>query len=259
MLFGVSVAAQEPWYLQNGGAYDAPTQTSPNPPPSQDYALCRLVFGRDRYEAAGQGWRTDYPMASRNLQIRFGEMTTTKMATEKNGAPAPRLVQSKDIDHCPMLLGSDMGTMALNDEQVAHLRAYLLKGGFLWSDDTWGTLSWEQLEREFGKIFPEYRIILVPPEHEIYRTYYWIEGGTLQMPNNGHWRSKKNTSERGEDSPHSVTGAIYDDDGRMMVFITHNTDIGDSWEREADPMFFETFSLGGYALGINVLLYALTH
>ena len=242
-----------------GGDGYGPVDPSVNPPPTQDYALCRFVFERDRNEAAGSGWRTDYPLAEMNLMIRLGEMTTVRVAKNDTGGPAHRLTTSDRIDHCPMLLGSDMGTMALTEIQAKHLRDYLLKGGFLWSDDTWGTLSWEQLGREFGKVFPRFRMVEVPTDHEIYSQYYWIEGGTAQMPNNGFWATAKKTSERGEDSAVPVTAAIYDDYGRMMVLITHNTDIGDSWEREGDPVFFTTFAVPGYSLGINVVLYALTH
>ena len=80
-----------------------------------------------------------------------------------------------------------------------------------------------------------------------------------QIANIGFWmRSGGNTSERGYDSAEPHFRVIFDEHGRIMVAMTHNTDIQDAWEREADdPRFFEEFAPDGYSLGINVLLYAM--
>ena len=68
------------------------------------------------------------------------------------------------------------------------------------------------------------------------------------------------TSERGDDSREPHFRAIRDDSGRIVVVMTHNTDVADSWEREGEePAYFQRFSVDGYALGVDVLLYALTH
>jgi hypothetical protein len=110
-------------------------------------------------------------------------------------------------------------------------------------------------------VFPaaEYPIVDVPAEHALYRSQFVVPG-TPQIPNIGHWLATGTTSERGADSADVHTRAILDDHGRIMVLMTHNTDLGDSWEREAeDPTYFYQFSVKGYAFGINVLLYALTH
>jgi hypothetical protein len=81
-----------------------------------------------------------------------------------------------------------------------------------------------------------------------------------QVTNINNWLRTGNTSERGDDSPHADFRGIADDKGRIMVVMTHNTDFGDSWERESESReFFEKFSPKGYALGIDVLLYAVTH
>ena len=69
-----------------------------------------------------------------------------------------------------------------------------------------------------------------------------------------------NTSERGRDSAEAHLRAITDKNGRILVLMSHNTDVADAWEREGeDPRFFERFSPDGYGLGINVLLYAMSH
>jgi hypothetical protein len=73
-------------------------------------------------------------------------------------------------------------------------------------------------------------------------------------------RSGGSVSERGSDSPHPNFRAIADEDGRLMVVMAHNTDIPDTWEREGESQeYFDRFSPSGYALGVNIILYALTH
>jgi hypothetical protein len=83
-----------------------------------------------------------------------------------------------------------------------------------------------------------------------------------QVPGIGFWRryGGQTTSERGEESAVAHFRAIRDTRGRIVVVMTHNTDVSNSWEREAeDPAYFYQFSVDGYAVGINVLLYAMTH
>jgi hypothetical protein len=145
---------------------------------------------------------------------------------------------------------------------VQGLRAYLLKGGFLWSDDFWGTPAWENWEAQIARVLPEreYAIVDLTPDHPIFRMMFEFNK-IPQIPSINHWRrSGGETSERGPDSEHVNLRAIVDAHGRVMVLMTHNTDIADAWEREAeDPRFFYLFSPDGYAVGINVLLYALSH
>src|SRR6266542_4693669 len=142
------------------------------------------------------------------------------------------------------------------------LRQYLLKGGFLWADDFWGSLAWEVWAREIGKALPpsEYQIVDLPLSHPLFHMQFEVKR-VIQIPSIGMWMNLGGgTSERGADSAEPHARAIFDKHGRMMVFITHNTDFGDAFEREGDdPTYFYTFSVEGYATGINVLLYALTH
>jgi hypothetical protein len=133
----------------------------------------------------------------------------------------------------------------------------------LWVDDFWGTAAWEQWVGQLRRIFDaaDYPIIDVPPDHPIFRTFAPI-GRVPQVTNIQFWRGSggAETSERGADSADVHTRAISDAHGRIMVLMTHNTDLGDSWEREGeDADYFYQFSPPGYAVGINVLVYALSH
>jgi hypothetical protein len=159
-------------------------------------------------------------------------------------------------------MGSDVGTVEFSGEEAARLREYLLKGGFLWVDDFWGTAAWERWSREIAKVLPpaQYPIQEVPPTDQIFRSLYEVPR-VPQITSLQNWRRSggTNTSERGSDSAVPHLRAIRDPGGRIMVVMTHNTDIADSWEREGDDIeFFYRFAHDGYALGINVLLHSMT-
>src|SRR6185369_436839 len=156
----------------------------------------------------------------------------------------------------------DVGTADFSDDEVVSLRAYLLKGGFIWCDDYWGTEAWDQWVAQIGRVLPEpqYAVHDVPLEHAIFRTQFDVKE-LPQIPSIQFWRQTGGgTSERGSESATPHIAAISDAHGNIMVLMTHNTDITDAWEREGeDPNFFFNFSPDGYAVGINVMMYAMTH
>ena len=226
------------------------------------FTACKLMYTSTRREAGGAGWSTDYPFAAINLMTRLSELTRVRVSHDSSREVNYWVVRITDPElfECPFLIGTDVGTLAFSDEEVKRLREYLLKGGFLWVDDFWGTQSWEQWSAEIHKVLPEYPIFDVPADHPIRNVLFSINN-VEQVSSINFWRrSGGDTSERGADSPHADYRAIADGKGRIVVIMTHNTDIGDSMEREAeDPEFFAHFSPGGYALVTNMVLYALTH
>ena len=226
------------------------------------FTHCKIMYTSVRSEANGMGWATDYPYAGINLLTRVKELTKTGVSVDAAGQPNYWVVRLTDeaLFNCPFTMATDVGTAQFSPEEARRLREYLLKGGFLWVDDFWGTEAWLQWSSEMRKVLPEYPIVDVPPDHPIRRTMFNI-AAIPQVTSINFWRrSGGRTSERGSDSPTANFRMIADSAGRIMVVMTHNTDIGDSWEREGeDPEFFRLFSPDGYALGINVVLYALTH
>jgi len=225
------------------------------------FMICKLQYTSVTYEAMGVGWSTDYPYAGINLMIRLSEMTRTPVSRDESGDPNYWVVRLTDdaLFHCPMLMGSDVGTMGLSDVEARRLGEYLLKGGFLWVDDFWGTPAWIQWSNQIHKALPGSEIFDIPVDHPIRHMMFPVNE-IEQVTNIQNWLRTHNTSERGSDSPHADFRGIADEKGRLMVVMTHNTDFGDTWEREAESReFFEQFSKKGYALGVNVLLYALTH
>jgi hypothetical protein len=229
--------------------------------PDSDFVICRLVYTEVR--RYGGGWRTDYPLGERNLSIRFSELTRTRVS-RRGQEPNHYLVRLSDpqLFSCPFLMAGDVGSMGISDTDAVRLREYLLKGGFLWTDDHWGSEEWAVWTRELAKVFDprEYPIEEVTPADPIFQTQFVVKE-LPQIPNIGYWRrSGGDTSEQGADSAVPHFQVVRDRQGRIMLAMTHNTDIADAFEREADdPVYFARFSPRGYALGINVVLYALTH
>jgi hypothetical protein len=229
--------------------------------PDRSFTICRLMYQSVRREADGAGWQTDYPDGDNNLLTRFSELTRTPVS--KDGRrPNHYVVRITDpaLYNCPYTVASDVGTMGLRTEEVLALRQYLLKGGFLWVDDFWGTLAWEHWSRVIGEVLPGRPIEDVALSDPIFHTQF-VVNKMPQVPRYPFWvGTGGQTSERGDDSREPHFRAIRDDKGRIIVVMTHNTDMGDSWEREAEePAYFQKFSVAGYALGVDVLLYALTH
>lgn len=229
------------------------------------FTFCRLMYTQVRREPMGMGWTTDYPYAEINMMIRLSELTKADVSFDDRGNPDHYVVRLTDpaLFTCPFVMASDAGTIGLDDEEVDRLRRYLLKGGFLWVDDFWGTLAWDHWVREIAKVLPprDYPIVDVPPDDPVFRALFPVKA-VPQITNIQFWRGVggSTTSERGSDSVEAHFRVIRDARGRIMVAMTHNTDIADSWEREGeDPGFFYQFSPAGYAFGINVLLHAMSH
>jgi hypothetical protein len=216
------------------------------------------------YDGDGGNWAVDYPRADVNLSIRFSELTKGRISIDPTGEPNHVVIELTDpaLFECPFVMMTEVGRATFSEAEAAKLREYLLKGGFLWADDFWGSYAWEHWASEFNRVLPsnEYRIFELPKNHPLFRQQFEISK-VAQIPSINHWAgSGGGTSERYEDSavPHAM--GIADKTGRLMVLMTHNTDFGDSWEREADdPNYFYRFSVDGYAFGINVLLYSMTH
>ncbi len=227
------------------------------------FQFCRISFRGNR-NGDGGGWSVDYPRADVNLSIRLSELTKTPVSMDVSGTPNHLVLRLTDevLFSCPFIMMTEVGAASFEDDEAAMLRAYLQKGGFLWADDFWGTYAWEVFASEFAKVLPtgQYPIQDLPLDHPIFRTMFEVKR-VPQIPSINHWMgSGGGTSERYGDSAVPHMRGVLDAHGRLMALITHNTDFGDSFEREGDdPQYFLQFSVEGYALAVNILLYAMTH
>jgi hypothetical protein len=228
------------------------------------YNFCRAYYSSNRQEAGGSGWDTDFPGADNNFSARLAELTMVRVKHGVDDQPDYVVVRLTDplLVRCPLLHVEDAGTARFSDAEVDALRAYLLKGGFVTVDDFWGTEAWEQWAEEIGRVLPpsQYPIVDIPRDHPIMHALYDVRE-VEQVSSIQFWiRNGGSVSERGSDSPRSNFRGISDARGRLMVVMAHNTDVPDTWEREGENQeFFDRFSANGYAIGVNIILYAMTH
>jgi hypothetical protein len=226
------------------------------------FRFCRINF-RNARGGDGDGWYVDYPRAEQNLSIRLGELTKTHVTSDVEGNPVHLIIRLTDTElfDCPFVMMTEPGGAFFDEEEARNLRSYLQKGGFLWVDDFWGSLAWEWWTGQIAKVLPprEYPIRDFPTTHPMFHTLFSVKD-IPQIPNVGLWLRSRATSERGIDSAEPHTRGIVDQTGRVMVLMTHNTDFGDAYERESlSPDYFHRFSVPGYAIAIDVLLYAMSH
>jgi len=226
------------------------------------FQFCRLAF-RNASNGDGFGWGVDYPRADQNLSIRLSELTRTPVSMDETNEPRSLVLQatSPELSHCPFVMMTEPGGAYFDEQEAEALRTYLLKGGFLWADDFWGEYAWQFWEGQLRKVLPAatYPIFDVAITHQIHHMMMPLTS-VPQIPCICFWDGGNATSERGADSAVVHVRAIADDHGRIMVLMTHNTDFGDAYERESDNRaYFEKFSVPGYAFGINVIIYALSH
>ncbi|MGE3957023.1 MAG: DUF4159 domain-containing protein [Vicinamibacterales bacterium] len=224
------------------------------------FQFCRVVFAQGNGD--GAGWNVDWPRADINLSIRLAELTRTPVVMDDANEPETLLInlKSPELFRCPFVMISEPGAAWLDDVDAKNLREYLLKGGFLWADDYWGDYAWDYWEAMLRKALPSatYPIVDVPRNHQIFQQ---VLNATEvpQIPGIGYWDGANRTWER-PGTEHDRFAAILDSRGRIMVLMTFNTDFGDSYERETEnPLYFQKFSVPGYAFGINTIIYSLTH
>jgi hypothetical protein len=227
------------------------------------FQFCRVAFRQNR-GGDGGNWGVDFPRADINMSIRLSELTKATVSFAAPQEPNHLVVQLTDptLFSCPFVMMTEVGAAYLTPEEAEALHKYVVKGGFLWADDFWGEYAWQAWTEQFTKAFPsaQYPIRDLPNDHPLFRTIFDIGGGVPQIASIGHWwGSGGGTSERPDSAVPHARG-IFDPQGRLMVLMTHNTDIGDSWEEEAsNPQYFYEFSTKGYAFGINAIVYAMTH
>ena len=224
------------------------------------FQFCRVVFRQGNGD--GAGWNVDWPRADINLSIRLSELTRTPVVMDAAKEPETLLInlKSPELFRCPWIMISEPGDAYLDQEEAKNLHDYLLKGGFLWADDYWGEYAWDYWEAMLRQALPSatYPIVDIPRSHPLFHQVLNAET-VPQIPGIGYWDGADRTWER-PGTQGARFAAINDDHGRVMVLMTFNTDFGDSYERETEnPLYFQKFSVPGYAFGINTIIYALTH
>ena len=197
-------------------------------------------------------WAIDFPDADINFLRGVSRLTNIRVMSEPIvlGFDNPQIF---DYPFLYMLEVGQGGGIVLSAAEMENLRQYLLRGGFLLIDDFWGQRQWDAFYAAFSQVFPDREIVELPPEHEIFHVYYDIDGPQM-IP--ALYRS----DEYGEQGINSASNhAILDDEGRVMVLINWNSDMGDGWEHTYHPDYPTRYANAAYRLGINYLMYSLTH
>ena len=230
------------------------------------FAGTRFTFARVRYTGFGRHqWRTDYPESDLNFSMRLGELTTIEVNRDQYGRIVHvvlDLFEDRIFDY-PYLYMVEVGHLNLGDFEAEQLREYLLRGGFLHVDDFWGPWEWANWEEQIRKVFPDeqaYPILEVPLSHEIFHSVFNLDE-MPQVPSLYAWERYRSTSDRPSEGLTPHCRGVFAKDGRLMVVMTFNTDLGDGWEREGENYeYFQKFSVAkAYPLGINIVVYAMTH
>lgn len=263
LLGGVALWGQADWGW--GGRFYPPRFPEAGAS-GRGFTFCRVLYESVHREPLGHGWNTDYPDSDINFTIRLAELTTVGVDWDGEARDPRHFVvrlTDPELFRFPFIFMSDPGTVGFRPPEVRRLREYLQRGGFLYVDDFWGDLAWQRWSDEIGKVLPphQYPIVDIPLDHLIFRTFFTVRE-VPQVPSIQYWRwNGGDTSERGAESSEPHMRGIFDENGRLMVLMTHNTDIADGWEREGENHeFFEEFSVKrSYPLGVNIVLYALTH
>ena len=221
-----------------------------------EFQFVRLAYAVNQYGRRGgwggrQMWQTDYPDAEHHFLRGVGRLTRVE------AAPRGHILTPSDeeIFDYPWIYAVEVGYWHLGDRDARNLREYLLRGGFLMVDDFHGTWEWAAFIASMERVFPDRPIVDIPEDDEAFHVIYDLDH-RIQIPSRMYTYSGV-TYEKDGYTPH--WRGIYDDDGRLMVAINFNMDIGDAWEHADWPDYPENMTALAYRFGINYLVYAMTH
>jgi hypothetical protein len=200
----------------------------------------------------GTSWTQDYPRADRHFAQAVRRLTRVNARSAEQPV---NLDDGDDAYNWPWLCAGEMGDWKLTDAQASKLRDFLLRGGFLMLDDFWGPSEWERFEESMQRVFPDRPIVDLEETEPIMHTVYDLED-LYQIP--GQWALRRGTTYRNEGVVPHWRG-IFDDHHRVMVAISFNSDVGDSWEWADDPQYPEKYSALGIRIGVNYVVYSMTH
>jgi hypothetical protein len=263
VLIAVTIGVAALSAQRRGGRFGFMPSPSENPPYDGAFQFCRVAF-RNAMNGDGGGWYVDYPRADQNLTFRLSELTTVTVSEKsphEYNHKVMNLTDAVTLSRCPFTMMTEPGGAYFDDAEAKGLREYLERGGFLWADDFWGEYAWDHWLNELRKALPsaQFTVKDVPMDHPIFHMLYDVRE-LPQIPSINFWAGTGGRTSERFDSQVPHARAAYDAAGNMLVFMTHNTDFGDAFEREGEMReYFVEFAGKGYAVAVNVFLYAMTH
>ena len=217
-------------------------------PSSED----EFTFVRLKYRGRWSIWDIDWPASDRNFILQLRKHTNINVSSKEKIVD----ISSKELFHYPFAYMLEVSRLILTEAEAKNLREYLLRGGFILVDDFHGGRQWKQFYKQLKKIFPKREPVDIPISHPLFHCFYHIDE-LMQIPGAGAALRGK-TYEKRDGRPAQCLG-VYDDNGRLMMMINFNTDLGDGWEHAAENFYPRERSDMAFKLGINAVVYALTH
>jgi len=219
-----------------------------------EFVFARLIYssGLGNF-GRRETWRTDRPDADEHFMLGMDRLSNIRVRL--NDYVAVAIMDPALFDY-PFVYAVEVGFMELSQQEAATLREYMERGGFLVVDDFWGTLQWRNFDYQLKKIFPDREVEPIPLSHEVFHSFYDIDE-ILQVPVVDRGCFNLQTWEQDGYTPYAL--AVFDDDRRPMLMINHNTDLGDAWEHADEPCYPHKYSGFAYRMGINFVVYAMTH
>jgi len=216
-----------------------------------------FTFARITYTGLGpmgyyKGWYTDWPKSDRQFILGVRRLTNIRVAQKEKTIS----LTDPEIFLYPFVYSVECGHWNLSEPEAAGLREYLKRGGFLFCDDFWGSWEWDNFRQNMSRVLPQAAIVDLPLSHPVFHSYYDISQ-LVQIPNVGSALYDGRTYEQDGYVPHCR--GIFDENGRLMVIINWNTDLGDAWEWADLPGFPAKYSTYAYKIGINAIVYAMSH
>ena len=206
-------------------------------------------------------WTIDYPRSDRHLAQAIRRLTRVDA---RSAEQVVNLEADDDVFNYPWLYAVEVGHWELNPVQIARFREFLLRGGFFMCDDFHGADEWNVFIESMQKVFPDRPIVDLPDNDQIFHSVFDLDE-RYQVPGAQFIHSRSICEKCETSRPPGIGGGvprwrgIYDDHGRLMVAICHNMDLGDSWENADDPRYPEKFSALGIRIGVNYIVYAMSH
>ena len=220
--------------------------------PTHTYA----PFGRRRYGGdwvnGGTSWTVDYPRGDRHFADIIRRLTRIHVRSAEQPV---NLDDGDDIYNFPWIYANMPGTWNLSQAQAKKLRDYLNRGGFLVLDNFFGTAEWDCFFESFQRVYPDQDIVDLEDGDQVFHTVYDL-GKRFQIA--GVYALRRGVTYRA-DGYDDRWRAIRDDKSRIVVMMSYNSDMGDSWEWADDPTYPEKYSALGLRLGVNYVVYAMTH
>lgn len=257
LVAGMAVLSAAGFAFQSGFRQFRDVEDQPAPLPHDahektEFAFARLMYPSGRWGWGYRGsWATDYPKADR--QFIQGIRRLTRIHTRSTEQVVD--LDGDEIFNWPWVYAVEPGRWNLTDAQVRKLREYLMRGGFLMCDDFHGTHEWEVFMASMSRVFPDRPVVEIDNADAIFHVLYDLDE-RFQVPGIQYLYTGR-TYEK--DGVEARWRGIYDDKNRIMVAICFNQDLGDAWEWADSPRYPEKLASLAYRVGINYIIYAMTH